>query len=224
MNHTFDLISSSLLCFSALIGFVYGLIRFFRPGQALYKKMVACAIGCLFIERLYGIVQILVAGDVTQLFQIGTFGNIGCYMFLFSANYGAIDKLIDDGSAELKKYRQIALAAPAVAIGIGVVLLLSPSDPGRTITCAIEELFTGASAYYSLKHLLIPKKYMDFLSSLKPFHALCLLLAVGLTTENIIWCYQITTEVVWAVPYTLLLFVMPATAPVLERGIKKWRA
>ena len=63
MNHTFDLISSSLLCFAALLGFVYGMIRFFRPRQALYKKMVTCAIGCLFIERLYGIEQILVAGD-----------------------------------------------------------------------------------------------------------------------------------------------------------------
>ena len=224
MNHTFDLISSSLLCFAALVGFVYGLVRFFRPRQALYKKMVACAIGCLFLERLYGIVQILVAGDVPQLFQIGTFGNIGCYMFLFSANYGAIDSLIDDRSDALKKYRRIALAAPAVAIGIGVVLLLAPSDPGRTITCAIEELFTGASAYYSLKHLLIPKKYMDFLSSLKPFHITCLLLAVALTTENIIWCYQITNEIVWTVPYALLFVVMPATAPVLERGIQKWRA
>lgn len=224
MNHTFDLISSSLLCFAALLGFVYGLIRFFRPGQALYKKMVACAIGCLFIERLYGIVQILVAGDVTQLFQIGTFGNIGCYMFLFSANYGAIDSLIDDRSDTLKKYRRIALAAPAAAITVGVVILLSPSDPGRTITCAIEEVFTGVSAYYSLKHLIIPKKYMDFLSSMKPFHALCLLLAVALTTENIIWCYQITDEIVWTVPYTLLFFVMPAITPVLERGIRKWRA
>ncbi len=224
MNHTFDLISSSLLCFAALLGFVYGMIRFFRPRQALYKKMVTCAIGCLFIERLYGIVQILVAGDVPHLFQIGTFGNIGCYMFLFSANYGAIDSLIDDRSAALKKYRYAALAAPAVAVGIGIVLLLSPSGPGRTITCAIEELFTGASAYYSLKHLLIPKKHMDFLSSLKPFHALCLLLAVGLTTENVIWCYQITVEAVWAVPYTLLFFTMPAIAPVLERGIRKWRA
>lgn len=38
MNHTFDLISSSLLRFAALLGFVYGMIRFFRPRQALYKK------------------------------------------------------------------------------------------------------------------------------------------------------------------------------------------
>lgn len=55
MTRSFDLFSSSLLCFSALVGFVYTLVRFFRPGQALYKKMVACALGCLFIERLYGI-------------------------------------------------------------------------------------------------------------------------------------------------------------------------
>lgn len=38
MTRSFDLFSSSLLCFSALVGFVYTLVRFFRPGQALYKK------------------------------------------------------------------------------------------------------------------------------------------------------------------------------------------
>ena len=224
MNYNIEIICNSLLCLGALAGFLYSLIKFFKPKKAMYKKMVGCALGCLFIERLYEIVQYVIVGDLPQTFQIGTFGNIGCYLFLLSANYGAIDSLIDDRSAALKKYRYAALAAPAVAVGIGIVLLLSPSGPGRTITCAIGELFTGASAYYSLKHLLIPKKHMDFLSSLKPFHALCLLLAVGLTTENVIWCYQITVEAVWAVPYTLLFFTMPAIAPVLERGIRKWRA
>ena len=222
MTHSFDVFISSLLCVSALVGFVYAVIRFFRPKQALYKKMVACALGCLFIERLYGIIQILVSGDVTEFFQIGTFGNIGCFMFLFSANYGTIDSLIDDGSDELKKYRRIALIAPLVTVAIAVLLLFSPSHPTRSITCAVEELFTGASAYYSLKHLIIPKKYSDLLSSLRPFHACSLLLAAGLITENIIWCYQVFSNIVWAIPYILLIIVMPAIAPLLERGMKKW--
>ena len=179
--------------------------------------------GCLLIERLYEIVQYVVAGDLPQLFQVGTFGNIGCYMFLFSANYGAIDSLIDDGSEELKKYRLAAIAAPIVSVAAAVVILLSPSDPGRKITCAIEQLFVGASAYFSLKHLIIPKGYSDFLSKLRPFYAVSLLLAAGTMTEDIIWCYQVTVQAVWYIPYAILLLSMLMLAPALERGTKQWR-
>lgn len=223
MNYEIEIICNSLLCLGALVGFIYSLIKFFRPKKALYKKMVACALGCLFIERLYEIVQYVIVGDLPQLFEIGTFGNIGCYMFLFSANYGAIDSLIDDKSAELKKYRLAALAAPLIAVAAAVFIMLSPSNPGRKITCAIEQLFVGTSAYYSLKHLIIPKKYSDFLSGMRAFHAISLLLAVGTMVEDIIWCYQVSVQAVWYIPYAILFFSMLALAPALERGTKQWR-
>lgn len=224
MNRTFNIVVTNLLCLSALIGFVYGLIRFFRPKQALYKKMIACALGCLLIERLYEIVQVLVAGDVSELFQIGMFGNIGCFLFLFSANYGAIDSLMDDRSPELRRYRRLALAAPLASLLAAIVILFSPSHPARKFSCVVEILITGASAYYSLKHLLIPKEYASFMTSLRPFFVLCLLLAVGTITEEIIWCYYVTNEVIWSIPYLLLILVMPVLAPVLERGMKQWKA
>lgn len=223
MNYDIEIICNSLLCIGALIGFIYSLIKFFKPKKALYKKMVACALGCLFIERLYEIVQYVIVGDLPQLFEIGTFGNIGCYMFLFSANYGAIDSLIDDKSKALKKYRIAALSAPLIAFAAAVVILLSPSDPGRKITCAIEVLFVGASAYYSLKHLIIPKDYSDFLSGLRTFHAVSLLLAVGTTVEDTIWCYKVSVQAIWYIPYSILLVSMLALAPALERGTKQWR-
>ncbi|MBQ6153320.1 MAG: hypothetical protein IJJ15_06200 [Ruminococcus sp.] len=223
MIYEVEIICNSLLCLGALAGFVYSLITFFRPKKAMYKKMVGCALGCLFIERLYEIVQYVVAGDIPQLFQIGTFGNIGCFMFLFSANYGAIDSLIDDGSAELKKYRLTALAAPAVTIAAAVAILFSPSDPGRIIACVIEVLFAGASSYYSLKHLIIPKKYSDFLSGMRVFHIMSLVLAVGVTAEDIIWCYQVSVQAIWYIPYTILFVAMVTLAPALERGTKQWR-
>lgn len=223
MNYDIEIICNSLLCIGALIGFIYSLIKFFKPKKALYKKMVACALGCLFIERLYEIVQYVIVGDLPQLFEIGTFGNIGCYMFLFSANYGAIDSLIDDKSKALKKYRIAALSAPIITLGAAIVILLSPSDPGRKITCAIEVLFVGASAYYSLKHLIIPKDYSDFLSGLRTFHAVSLLLAVGTTVEDTIWCYQVSVQAIWYIPYAILLVSMLALAPALERGTKQWR-
>ena len=180
MNYNIEIICNSLLCLGALAGFLYSLIKFFKPKKAMYKKMVGCALGCLFMERLYEIVQYVIVGDLP------------------------------------------ALAAPLAAAAAAVAILLSPSDPGRRITCAIEMLFVGASAYYSLKHLIIPKEYSDFLSSMRPFHALSLLLAAGTIIEDTIWCYQVNVQAVWYIPYAILLFSMLALAPALERGTKQW--
>lgn len=223
MIYEVELFCNSLLCLGALTGFVYSLVKFFRPKKAMYKKMVGCALGCLFIERLYEIVQYVVVGDLPQLFQIGTFGNIGCFMFLFSANFGAIDSLIDDRSDKLKKYRLAALAAPAVALIAAAAILFSPSYPGRKIACAVEVLFAGASSYYSLKHLIIPKEYSDFLSGMRAFHITSLVLAAAVALEDIIWCYQVRVQAAWYIPYAVLLFAMLALAPALERGTKQWR-
>ena len=224
LNYHVELFCNALLFFGALSGFVYSLFRFFKAKRAMYLKMVGCALGCLFIERLYEIVQYVVAGDLAEGFIVGDVGNIGCFLFLLSANIGALDSLMDDGSRELRKYRLIAVAAPAVTIAAAAAIMFSPSHPARNMTCAVEELFIGASAYYSLKHLIIPKQYSDFLSGLRAFHLFSLILAVGITLENILWCYRLDIQVIWFIPYAILLTAMLGLAPALERGTKQWRA
>ena len=223
LNYHVELFCNTLLFLGALFGFVYSLIKFFKPKSALYLKMIGCALGCLFIERLYEIVQYVVAGDLAEGFIVGDIGNIGCFLFILAANIGAIDSLVDDGSEELKMYRLIAVAAPAVTVAAAIAIMLSPSHMARNITCAVEELFIGASAYFSLKHLVLPKKYSDFLSGLRAFHLFSLMLAFGITIENVFWCYQLNIQVIWFIPYAILLASMLALAPSLERGTKQWR-
>lgn len=38
MNYEIELFCNGLLCLGALIGFIYSLVKFFRPKKALYKK------------------------------------------------------------------------------------------------------------------------------------------------------------------------------------------
>ena len=223
LNYHIELVCNALLFFAALFGFVYSLIKFFKPKSALYLKMIGCALGCLFIERLYEIVQYVVAGDLAEGFIVGDVGNIGCFLFFLAANIGALDSLMDDGSEELKKYRIAAFIAPLVTVASAIAIMFSPSSIGRNLTCAVEELFIGAAAYFSLKHLIIPKKYLDFLSELRPFHMFSLMLAFGITMENIFWCYQLNVQVIWYIPYAILLVAMLALAPALERGTNKWK-
>jgi hypothetical protein len=143
-------------------------------------------------------------------------------MFLFSVNYGALDTLIDDRSAKLKKYRWFAVLVTLVFDAAAVLILLSPSGTGFSILVAVEEIFIGASAYYSFKHLIFPKAYVDMLSSLRLFHILSLLLAVSRTAGNLLWCYRYEGIAGWIAPYILEWLVMLAIAPAMEWGTKKW--
>ena len=220
----FDIIGNGIMCLCALIGFIYAASRFFRPKQALFKRMLASALGCLFIGRLYEIVQFIVVGELPEVFQIGPIAYIGCFMFLFSVNYGALDMLIDDRSAELKKYRWLAVLVTLGFDAAAVLILLSPAGTGLRILIAVEEMIIGASAYYSFKHLIFPKAYSDILSSLRLFHVLSLLLAVGMTVENLLWCYGYDGVSGWIAPYFIVWIVMLAIAPAMEWGTKKWTA
>ena len=38
MNYEIELFCNGLLCLGALIGFIYSLVKFFRPKKAMYKK------------------------------------------------------------------------------------------------------------------------------------------------------------------------------------------
>ncbi len=68
-----------------------------------------------FFGRLYQVVRLLTVGDIFDRFQLGILGVLGSLLFLFSANFGMMDSLADDGSKEYVKYRIIPLAAPAAA-------------------------------------------------------------------------------------------------------------
>lgn len=220
----YDIIANGTLCLSAFAGFLYSLIKVFRKRRSLYLKMVGCALGCLFLERLSSIVEIIVTAELPDLFQVSTFGNIGYSLFIFSSNYGTFDSLIDDGSPALSKYRHRAFHAPLLFIAAAVIILISPANLSRSIPCAIEVLFMGATSYYDYKHLIVPDKYAGIMTSLQPFHILSLIMSFCLMNENILWCYDVQADPLWALSYLPMYIIMPAMMPVLVGGMNKWKA
>jgi hypothetical protein len=199
------------------------MIKVYKGNKSLYLKMVGCALGCLFLERISTMVEIIVTAELPDLFQVSTFGNIGYSMFMFSANYGTFDSLTDDGSAALSKYRRMAWLAPLLFAFAAVIILISPANLTRSIPCAIEVLCLGATAYYDYKAVIIPDRYTGILSSLTPFHILSLIMALCLMNENIIWCYDVTLDILWALSYLPMYLIMPAITPVLVGGMNKWK-
>lgn len=215
------LIANIITCVCAFTGFIYGSIKFFRPKKAIYPQMITLAVGCMAFGKLYQLVRILTGGDIYGEFQLGIFGVIGSLMFLFSANYGAVDRLADDHSKKYSKYRLLALAAPLVALVFHVLLLLRTNLPVfAQIIASIVSVLVMHASYYHLKHLIFPDVDYGLIKCLKPYNRLALLYSFLCMAE--MYVIGIGNETGILVVSILIGIVLVGIVFAAERGIKKW--
>ena len=146
---------SLALTVAAGIGFGYGLFRFFRDESALYVRMIIFGVGCAMLGRLFETLLILVNGSLTSGFHVGMLGIIGSFLFLFSANFGQMDSIVDDGSKRFRKTRLISFAAPLVIAAVFCLIAVTKGLNKTTIPLGVETLFIALASYYHLKHLII---------------------------------------------------------------------
>lgn len=218
-----SIIANSIFCACALWAFIDGAVKYYRPEQALYKKMIASAMGCVFLWRLYETVQLLVIGEVPDGFNVGTLGLVGFFMFFFAANYGAIDSLIDDGTEKMKKYRIIALAAPAFMMAGALVVVLGDATLFDKVSICIEQAFMGLAIYYDFKHIIIPSKYSDMFATFRMYHMVIILMAVAMMVENINWYSGIENMFIGGVAQFIQTILILMIIPSLEKGINRWK-
>ncbi len=215
------LIANIITCICALIGFIYGIIKFFKPKKAVYPQMITLAVGCMAFGRLYQVVRLLTGGEILNSFQLGLLGIIGSLMFLFSANYGAIDSLADDGSKEFTKYRIISLAAPLVAAALYFIFIFA-SDNSKLIKViyGLVTVFVLQASYFHLKHLIFPDVDFGVIRCLKPYNLLALIYSFICMAEMILLNAnsEIGILLVGVVMGGLLIGIVIS----VERGIKKW--
>lgn len=206
---------------SAGIGFVYGLYRFFRDESALYVRMIIFSVGCAMFGRLFETLQYLVNGQLGSGFQVGILGIIGSFMFLFSANYGQMDSVVDDRSPRFRKTRLISLAAPVVIIAIWCVIAVTKGLDKTTIPLGVETLFIAQASYFHLKHLIIKDVEYGLIKAIRSYNLCALIYALLCMLEMLIESFNLPTFTV-VIVYVLQCIVLLALVPVLERGVKKW--
>ena len=163
-----------LIC--SVIGFLFG-IQYLNTRKALYAQMIVQGMICITLGRLFQCLLLITGGSLTERFQTGHLGAMGAFAFFFSSNFGQIDSLVDDGGAQFRKYRLLALPGPACAIALLVPILISPANPGFKISSGIVGFTIGAAAYFHLKHLLIPDVDYGVVRCLRGYNALALTLS-----------------------------------------------
>ena len=210
---------SLALTLCAGIGFAYGLYRFFRDESALYVRMIVFGVGCAMLGRLFETLLILVNGELFYGFNVGMLGIIGSFLFFFSANFGQMDSIVDDGSPKFRKTRIIALAAPLVAAAYWCVIAALEGINEATVSIGIAVLFIALAAYYHLKHLIISDVSFGLIRSIRSYNLLSLIYAVLCMLEILADIFPFYVSVIICV---LECIVLLAFVPVLERGVKKW--
>ena len=216
------LLSNIIVFVCAVISFVYGTAKFFRPKKAVYAQMITLAIGCTAFGKLYQVVRLLTEGEIFDEFQLGLLGMLGSLVFLFSANYGLMDSLADDRNKKYRKYRLIPLLLPAAEITACILFtvfgdfsLLLKIKAGAVTAAA------AGTSYYNLKHLIFPDVKLGLMRCMKLYNLLAILFAFISIAEVIAYGFRNETAAM-TVNY-MTGIVMLLMTPAVERGLKKWK-
>ena len=173
----FALVSFLLAAFA----FAFGAAKLFKKKIPLYWQLIVCAAGCFALQQLSYTVRLWCG--VTEEPNIGMLGIFGCNLFLFSANYGTLDGIVDDGTGS-RNARRFALLAPAFLALLAAAVFFAWK--GKNLFCAVVWVVLllpalGAS-YFHWKHLLLPMDPFAFLRATRRSNlaalTLCVLTAV----------------------------------------------
>lgn len=206
---------------AALVSFAYGVLKFFKKGRPLYLQSITMAMGCISLGRLYQICLMLVIPEPLEGFTPVYLGSCGFYLFLLTASYGQMDRIIDDGSKSFRKSRIIALLAPSVAIIMFIPVLLTEGFPTSTkimyTMVWIPALFT---LYFNFKHAIIPNMDFGFVKATRPYNYFALFAGLAELLCMISWVKMNNIFMI----SSALLFSVCSILTILfaKRGADRW--
>ena len=219
MNY-FLLFSNLAMAICMAVSFTYGVIRFFKKGKALYLQMIVGGLGCMMLGRAFQFVTLLTRGFLPSGFHVGLLGIVGSFVFFLSANYGQMDRLLDDGAKENRKYRLLGLLAPLLMLGIYCLVFLFDIRLESKVVYGVMTVIIMFASYFNLKHFIFPDVEFGIIRSIRGYNLIALLLAVLSVGEIVLqlWGKMIPLLIL----YVAICAVSIAIVPILERGVKKW--
>lgn len=216
---------ADIVPFLASLGtFIYGVKHFFKKGKAYYLQIVTMAFGCYAMGSLYYLCQSITAEEVPEGFTAAYLGRIGFFLFLFTANFGQMDGLLDDRTPAFKKFRYIALIAPIAVALLYVPCILTDMLMSTKISLVFMWLAAMCSSYYNFKHAIISDLGYGFVKAIRPYNICALILTFAELILHILWANADDFGFVIIAVISALFSVMCAVTMVaLKRGVEKWK-
>ena len=217
--------SETVPLLATLAAFIYGVKNFFKKGKALYLQIVTMAMGCYTMGSFYHLCQSLTSEEVVEGFTAAYLGRIGFFLFLFSANFGQMDGLLDDRTPLMKKFRYIALVAPVSVVLLYLPIAFTEMPVSTKISLALVCLAAACSSYYNFKHAIISDLGYGFVKAIRSYNICALILTFTELCMQVLWAnYDIEYGFVAIAFVSIIFSVMCALTIVkLKRGVEAWK-
>ena len=204
---------------TASFAFGYGAVKLFKKRKPMYLQLLVCASGCFALEQLSYIVNLWCG--VTEAVNIGMLGIFGCNFFLLSANFGTLDKIVDE-SKGFYKVRAVSIIAPVAMAALTAFAFLSWKE--RDMFCAVMWALMLIPAlpasYFNLKHILLPMDPFEFLRATKPCNIAAIVFYVVTAAYGI--CSADMESTVSGILSVLMSLSVLALSLCAVKGAKRW--
>lgn len=222
--HTIDTvclwIAESVPWIATLFSLIYGFTNFFKKGTPLFLQSLTMAMASYFLSVTYHLCQTLISETILDSFTPAYLGRIGFFMFLITASYGQLDRIVDDRSRQMKPARLIALIAPVCAALLYIPNYFAISPYYTKLSYALIWIPAIISVYFSLKHAIIPDLDFGFIKAIKPYNVFVLCLSFSELLSLTAWDYFNSVWVaILSVIFGLLCICTMISA---KKGVMKW--
>lgn len=208
--------------FSTLFSLIYGLRHFFKKGAPLFLQSMTMAMASHALGSVYHLCQTLTSDNLVEGFTPAYLGRIGFFLFILTASYGQLDRIVDDGTPRMRPARLIALIAPVAAALLYIPNTMLEEVPIATeITYALVWIPAVFSVYFNLKHAIIPDLDFGFIKALKPYNVTVLCLGFAELFCLTSWYY---IDGIMLVISTSLFSALAVLSMISARkGVEKWK-
>ena len=207
----------ALLSVAALI---YGFCKMLSRKLPLYFQLSMAAVACLLLGYIFDVCDYMIHGVHDDEYLIGYLGSIGSVLFLLTASVGYMDGIMDDRSPQMKKSRWLALIAPVLVIALLIPNMFADVPAATKFIYSVVWIPSAFSAYFNLKHAIIPDMGFGFVKAIRPFNLAALsfnlLQLIHLTVWN--FCDWIPL-LISGTAFGLSAVVMIVMA---DKGVKRW--
>lgn len=207
--------------FATLFSLVYGLKHFFKKGKPIFLQTITLAMASHSLGSIYHICQSLTSDALIEGFTPAYLGRIGFFLFVTTASYGQMDRIVDDNSPAMKPSRYIAIIAPVCATLLFIPNLLAEEIPPETIfVYGMVWLPAMVAVYFNLKHAIIPDLDFGFIKAIKPYNIFTLCLCFAELLCLTAWNYYENI----GLAITALIFAVLCVCTMIsaKRGAEKW--
>ena len=221
----FDLICIGIAEIAPLIAtmfsLIYGLKHFFKKGKPLCLQSITMAMASHALGSIYHLCQTITSDTVVEGFTPAYLGRIGFFLFILTASYGQLDRIVDDGSPKMRPARYIALLAPLCAALLYIPNVTMEDVPIQTkVVYAFVWIPAIICVYFNLKHAIIPNLDFGFIKAIKPFNIL--VLSLGFSELLCLTAWDYYDSMMLAVTSVLFGILCVCTMIAARKGVEKW--